>query len=45
MNPVTLVISRHMSAETMGIYTFEEFEKGFKALGVQSIAELKSKLP
>jgi DCN1-like protein 1/2 len=45
MDIVTLVISKHMGAETMGEYSFEEFDKGFKDLGVQSINELKGKLP
>ena len=45
MNVVTLILSKHMQAETMGFYTFEEFERGFKALGVTSIPELKNKLP
>ena len=44
MDPVTLVISKYMQAECMGVYTFEEFERGFKALGVTSIQELKNKL-
>ena len=45
MDMVTLVISKHMNAETMGEYTFEEFDKGFKELGCQSISDLKNKLP
>lgn len=32
MDPVTLLISKYMNAETMGFYTYEEFETGLKAL-------------
>ena len=45
VDPVTLLISKYMQAKTMGFYTWEEFECGFKSLGAQSIAEFKQKLP
>jgi hypothetical protein len=34
MDIVTLLISKYMGAKTMGVYSQEEFETGFKALGV-----------
>jgi hypothetical protein len=45
MDPVTLQLSKYMQANTMGVYTLDEFETGFRALGVSSISELKKKLP
>ena len=45
MDPVTLLISKYMGAETMGFYTWEEFESGFKALGANSIEDVRNKLP
>lgn len=42
MDPVTLVISYYMDAKNMGEYTKTEFKTGFEAMGVSSIAELKS---
>lgn len=45
MDPVTLLVSYYMQAETMGIYKYEEFEKGFINLGCNSIEELKKKMP
>ncbi len=45
MDIVTLVLSKHMGAETMGEFSFEEFDRGFKDLGAQSISDLKTKLP
>lgn len=33
MDPVTLLVSMYMKAETMGFYTYQEFEHGLKALG------------
>lgn len=44
MDPVTLVISMHMQAENMGVYTQTEFLKGFESMGVSSIEDLKYKL-
>ena len=41
MDLVTLQLSKYMQAETMGVYTQQEFETGFRALGVTSISELK----
>lgn len=43
MDPVTLVISYQMSAETMGEYTFSEFKKGFESVGCASVSDLKGK--
>lgn len=45
MDIVTLLISKHMKAQTMGTYSWEEFECGFKTMQVSSIQDLKSKLP
>lgn len=44
MDPVTLVISYHMGAKNMGEYTETEFVNGFKALGCNSIRDLKNML-
>lgn len=44
-DPVTLLISYYMSAQTMGFYTLEEFQKGMTKLAVSSVEELKKKLP
>lgn len=45
MDPLALVISKYMNAETMGKYSYSEFETGFKNLNVNSIDEFKKKLP
>lgn len=45
MDPLALVISKYMNAETMGKYSYSEFETGFKNLNVNSIEEFKKKLP
>lgn len=45
MDIITLLISKYMNAETMGIYTFEELDNGFKALGVTSMDELRKRVP
>ena len=37
MDIVTLLISYHMKAQTMGEYSFDEFDCGCKTMGVQSI--------
>lgn len=42
MDPVTLVISYHMGAKNMGEYTETEFINGFKALGCNSIRDMKN---
>eukprot|EP00499_Haloplacidia_sp_CaronLabIsolate_P012281 CAMPEP_0196774618 /NCGR_PEP_ID=MMETSP1104-20130614/3518_1 /TAXON_ID=33652 /ORGANISM="Cafeteria sp., Strain Caron Lab Isolate" /LENGTH=254 /DNA_ID=CAMNT_0042144781 /DNA_START=3 /DNA_END=767 /DNA_ORIENTATION=- len=42
---VILVISYHMKAKEMCIYTKEEFIQGMAAIGVSTVAELKKKLP
>lgn len=43
---VTMLISQRMNAANMGVYTFAEFQAGFKALGVSTVEELKrNKLP
>jgi len=34
-----------MKANSLGVYTFEEFKTGFTAMGVGSIDDLKRKLP
>ena len=44
MDVITLHISKYMKAETMGVYSFAEFECGFKTLGCQTISDLKAKL-
>lgn len=44
MDVVTLVISHQMGAQTMGVYTKEEWVKGFRAMGAESIQGLKGKL-
>lgn len=43
-DPVTLVLSLKMGAESMGRYTKQEFTRGMTALGCDSIAKLKSKI-
>lgn len=43
-DPVTLVLSLKMGAETMGQYTKEEFTRGMLALDCDSIDKLKNKL-
>ena len=45
MDVLTLLISQYMQAETMGVYQYGEFEMLFKSLGIQSMEELKMKLP
>jgi hypothetical protein len=45
MDPVTLLVSRYMKAETMGFYTQQEFETGMKALNCSTIQELKHMMP
>jgi DCN1-like protein 1/2 len=45
VDPLALLISKYMNAETMGMYSFEEFEAGFKNIGVGSIDEFKKKVP
>lgn len=42
---VTLVISYYMNAETMGVYTLEEFVRGMTKLNANTLEELKKKLP
>jgi DCN1-like protein 1/2 len=42
---VVLVLSWHMQAAAMGEYTQAEFESGMEALGVDTLAKLKTKLP
>ncbi|DAZ98281.1 TPA: hypothetical protein N0F65_008966 [Lagenidium giganteum] len=44
-DPVMLVLSWLMDAETMCVYTREEFQKGLEALECQTIDDLKRKLP
>jgi hypothetical protein len=45
MDPVTLLVSRYMKAETMGFYTQQEFETGMKALNCSTTQELKHMMP
>lgn len=45
MDPVTLVFSSKMNAATMGQYTKEEFHKGMRVMGTDTIDKLKAKLP
>jgi DCN1-like protein 1/2 len=42
---VTLLLSSKMNAQSMGVYTQQEFTTGFKALGVSTTEELKKKMP
>eukprot|EP00347_Sterkiella_histriomuscorum_P007128 403350156 len=43
-DPVTLVISYYMQAQTMGFYTQEEFINGMTKLGCDSIESLRKKI-
>jgi DCN1-like protein 1/2 len=43
-DPVTLVLSLKMDAETMGKYTKEEFTRGMMDLECDSVAKLKAKM-
>lgn len=45
VDSVTLVISKYMNAETIGIYTKDEFERGFREMGCRNIEELKKMVP
>jgi len=42
---VTFLISSKMKAANMGTFTQQEFTTGFQQMGVQSVDELKRKLP
>lgn len=42
---VTILISSKMNAQAMGVYTLEEFKKGFTAMACGSTEDLKKKLP
>ncbi len=42
---VSLLLSQYMGAQTMGVYTQQEFTNGLQKVGVSSIDELKKKLP
>jgi len=44
LDPVVLVLCYHMEAATQGVFTQEEFERGFTALRCRSVDELKSKV-
>ena len=45
MDPVTLVLSMKMNADTMGQYTKEEFHRGMRVMGSDDIDKLKAKIP
>lgn len=45
LDPVILVISYYCNAETMGIYTSQEFMEGMQKLQCESLDKLKNKLP
>lgn len=45
MDSVILVFSKHLKAETMGIYSKAEFVNGMQVLGCDSIDQLRAKLP
>eukprot|EP00744_Colponema_vietnamica_P003371 GILI01005176.1.p1 GENE.GILI01005176.1~~GILI01005176.1.p1 ORF type:complete len:256 (-),score=83.80 GILI01005176.1:111-878(-) len=45
MDPVLLVLSMYMKAETMGIYTKKEFTEGLTTLGVDTLEKLQAALP
>ena len=40
LDPVTLVISYHFKAETMGMFKKEEFVLGMQTLGCETIQQL-----
>ena len=44
-DPVTLVISYYMGAQTMGVYTQQEFVQGLTKLQCENLEALKKKLP
>lgn len=44
LDPVTLVISYHCKAESMGIFTREEFSSGMQRLGCDDAQKLRAKL-
>lgn len=45
LDPVTLVIAYHCRAESMGIFTREEFIGGMQRLGCDEVSKLRAKLP
>ena len=45
MDPVILVVSLKMGAQTMGKYTKEEFTSGLRRMGADTAAKIKSKIP
>ena len=45
MDPVTLVLSYVMKAETMGVYTKQEFTHGFEAMQCNTVSDMKKKIP